>query len=269
MKIGFSVATSDVSTEKLPAQQGEFTANLDVLSELGYDGVEVSIRQPKNLDLDELQRDVEKRNLEVASIHTAAIGFQDKIWLCHPDKSIRDEALIRLKGALDAAAFFGVDVIIGSFRGQLLDGEGREKSLSWMHEAFKEGADYAVKVGSTVLFEPQTRFYINFGLTTQDGVEFAKSIDSPGMGLILDTFHMNIEDVSFSKSIFDAKEYLKYLQMSDSNRLYPGGGHVPWREVISSLKAIDFSGYLSLQCLMEPDFKTAAKLGINHLRSLL
>ena len=100
-------------------------------------------------------------------------------------------------------------------------------------------------------------------------MEFAKSIDSPGMGLILDTFHMNIEDVSFSKSIFDAKEYLKYLQMSDSNRLYPGGGHVPWREVISSLKAIDFSGYLSLQCLMEPDFKTAAKLGINHLRSLL
>ena len=123
MKIGFSVATSDVDTPQLPAQQGEFTKSLDILSEFGYDGVEVSIRQPKSLNLDELRKDVETRGLEVASIHTAAIGFQDKVWLCHPDKSIRDEGMIRLKGALDAAAFFGVEVIIGSFRGQLVDGE--------------------------------------------------------------------------------------------------------------------------------------------------
>tara|TARA_B100000029_G_scaffold162573_1_gene158638 strand:- start:19135 stop:19944 length:810 start_codon:yes stop_codon:yes gene_type:complete len=269
MKIGFSVATSDVNTPQLPAQQGEFTKSLDILSEFGYDGVEVSIRQPKSLNLDELRKDVDSRGLEVASIHTAAMGFQDKVWLCHSDKSIRDEAMIRLKGALDAAAFFGVEVIIGSFRGQLLDGDGRKESLVWMYDAFREGADYAEKVGSKVLFEPQTRFYINFGLTTQDGVEFAREIDSPGMGLMLDTFHMNIEDVSFAESIYDSKEYLRYLQISDSNRRYPGGGHIPYREIISALKAINFEGYLSLQCIMEPDFRTAARLGINHLRSLL
>ena len=269
MKIGFSVATSDVDTPLLPAQQGEFTKNLDILSEHGYDGVEISLRQPKELDFDMLQKQVEKRGLEVAAIHTAAIGFQDKIWLCHPDRSIRDEGMTRLKGALDAASLFGVEVIIGSFRGQLSDGEAREESLKWMYDAFKEGSDYAENKGTKILFEPQTRFYINFGFTAQDGVKFARDINSPGMGIMLDTFHMNIEDVSFSQSIFDSREYLGYLQISDSNRRYPGGGHIPFREIISSLKAIDYSGYLSLQIVMDPDFKTAAKLGINHLRSLM
>ena len=269
MKIGFSVATPDVDTPLLPAQQGDFGKNLDVLSEFGYDGVEVSIRQPKELNLKKLQKDVEKRGLEVASIHTAAIGFQDKVWLCHPDKSIRDEGMIRLKGALEAASHFGVEVIIGSFRGQLSEGKDRETSINWMYDAFREGSDYAAKLGTKILFEPQTRFYINFGLTTQDGVKFVREINSPGMGIMLDTFHMNIEDISFSKSIFDAKDYLGYLQISDSNRRYPGGGHIPFREIISALKAISYEGYLSLQVVMEPDFKTAARLGINHLRSLL
>ena len=137
MKIGFSVATPEVDTPLLPAQQGDFGANLDVLSEYGYDGVEVSIRQPKDLDVEKLRKEVERRDLEVASIHTAAIGFQDKIWLCHQDKSIRDEAMVRLKGALEIASGFGVEVIIGSFRGQLSEGEAREESIKWMNVAFK------------------------------------------------------------------------------------------------------------------------------------
>ena len=269
MKIGFSVATSDVNTPLLPAQQGAFGKNLDILSEYGYDGVEISLRQPKELDFDMLRGEIEKRGLEVAAIHTAAIGFQDKIWLCHPNQSIREEGMTRLKGSLDAAAFFGVEVVIGSFRGQLSKGEAREESVKWMYDAFKEGADYAAQKGTRILFEPQTRFYINFGFTTQDGLKFVNEINSPGLGIMLDTFHMNIEDVSFSKSIFDARECLGYLQISDNNRLYPGGGHIPFREIISSLKAIDYTGYLTLQIVMDPDFKTAAKLGIKHLRSLL
>lgn len=269
MKIGFSVATSDVNTPLLPAQQGEFSDSLNVLAALGYDGVEVSIRQPKLINLDQLRNDIERRDLEVASIHTAAIGFQDKIWLCHPDETVRHEAIVRLKGALKIAAYFNVEVLIGSFRGQLLNGERKEESIQWMYDAFSQGAEHAEKLGTRILFEPQSRFHVNFGFTTQDGVQFVQEINSPGLGLMLDTFHMNIEDTSFSKSIFDARDFLSYVQVSDSNRFYPGGGHIPFGEIIRALKAIQFNGYLSIQVTIEPDFNTSAKLGINHLRSLL
>ena len=80
MKIGFSVATPEVDTPLLPAQQGDFIENISILADLGYDGVEVSIRDPEVIDLKMLERETASRGLEVASIHTAAIGFQDQIF---------------------------------------------------------------------------------------------------------------------------------------------------------------------------------------------
>ena len=80
---------------------------------------------------------------------------------------------------------------------------------------------------------------------------------------------MNIEDVSFAKSIFDARDYLLYLQFSDSNRLHPVAGHVNFSEIINSLKAINFESFMSMQILPEPDYYNSAKLGIMHMRSLI
>ena len=268
MKIGFSVATPEVDTPLLPAQQGDFIENISILADLGYDGVEVSIRDPETIDLKMLERETASRGLEVASIHTAAMGFQDQIWLCHPDEKIRLEASRRLLAAVDIAANFGVGVLVGSFRGKLGSEVPREVSESWMFDAFKKSSDYANSKGSKILFEPQARSTVDFGFTAQEGLKFADQLQSPGFGLMLDTYHMNIEEASFSKSIFDAREYLSYLQISDSNRLYPGAGHINFGEIINSLAAINFDGFLSLQILREPDFITSARLGLMHLRSI-
>lgn len=269
MKIGFSVASPEVNTPLLPAQQGDLDANLDVLSRLGYDGVELSIRQPAELDIPAIERSVSIRNLEIAAIHTAAIGFQDKLWLCHPDEAVRTEALSRLIAAIDVAGHFGVDVLVGSFRGKLGDANMREHSVGWMYDAFRHSADHASKIGSRVLFEPQARFSVDFGFTAQDGAAFVAELDSPGMGVMLDTYHMNIEDASFARSIFECKEYLHYLQISDSNRMYPGGGHIDYGEIINVLQSINFNGYLSMQIVREPSYEKAAELGLMHLRSLI
>ena len=268
MKLGFSVATPEVNTPLLPAQQGNFVENISILADIGYDGVEVSTCKPLNIDLKMLDRETSSRKLEIAAIHTAAIGFQDKLWLCHKDESIRGEALERLKQAIDVAAHFSVDVLVGSFRGKLGDEIPREISEAWMLDAFKKSSEYAADRGSKVLFEPQAKFSVDFGFTAQDGVNFAKKLDSPGFGIMLDTFHMNIEDASFAKSIFEAREHLSYLQISDSNRLYPGAGHINFGEIVNALKGIDFRGFMSMQILREPNYYDAAKLGLMHMRSL-
>ncbi len=269
MKIGFSVASPEVNTPLLPAQQGDLDANLDVLAHYGYDGVELSVRLPAELDLAAIEKSLSTRNLEIASIHTAAIGFQDKVWLCHPDQAIRTEGLVRLKAAIDVGAHFGVDVLVGSFRGKLGDEKQREHSVGWMYDAFRHGADHAASRGNRVLFEPQARFSIDFGFTAQDGAAFAAELNSPGLGVMLDTYHMNIEDASFARSIFECREYLHYLQISDSNRMYPGGGHIDYGEIINALQSIRFDGYMSLQVVREPSYEKAAELGIMHLRSLI
>jgi len=267
MKIGFSVASPEVNTPQLPAQQGDLDANLDVLSALGYDGVELSVRLPAELDIAAIEKAVTSRNLEIASIHTAAIGFQDKLWLCHPDEATRSEALARLISAIDVAAYFSVDVLVGSFRGKL--GDGSDEARGWMYDAFRRGADCAAKHGNRVLFEPQASFSVDFGFTAQDGAAFVEELDSPGFGVMLDTYHMNIEDASLARSIFECRDHLHYLQISDSNRMYPGGGHIDYGEIINALQSIGFEGYLSLQIVREPSYAKAAELGIMHLRSLI
>ncbi|MGI9380229.1 MAG: TIM barrel protein [Methyloligellaceae bacterium] len=269
MKVGFCVGTPEVNTKRLPAQQGDFGANLDVLQRFGYDGVELSVCRPAELDLAQIEKDVTSRNLEVATIHTAAMGFQDKIWLCHPDEAIRTEAFARLRAAIDMAAHFSVDVLVGSFRGRLGEPELQARSRVWMHDAFKRGSDYAAGKGNRILIEPQARWSVDYNFTAQDGVALAEKLNSPGFGICLDTFHMNIEDTSFARSIFDAREHLYYLQISDSNRLYPGGGHINFGEIVNALKAIDYTGYLSMQILREPNFEISAELGLSHLRSLI
>ena len=82
-----------------------------------------------------------------------------------------------------------------------------------------------------ILFEPQNRAGINFGFTAQDGVAFCKE-QIPLVLALCHTFHMNIEDTF--QLVFDER-LLHYLQISDSNRKYPGGGHVPFRDIISHL----------------------------------
>ena len=79
---------------------------------------------------------------------------------------------------------------------------------------------------------------------------------------------MNIEDAALARSSFECRDHLHYLQISDSNRMYPGGGHIDYGEIINALQSIGFEGYLSLQIVREPSYAKAAELGIMLLRSL-
>jgi len=79
--------------------------------------------------------------------------------------------------------------------------------------------------------------------------------------LHIDTFHMNIEGVSFRDSILEAKDLLGYVHLADSNRWAPGYGHINFVEIISILKKINYQGFLSFEILPLPDPDSAAKKG--------
>ena len=269
MKLGYVVATSDVKSARLPSAQGDLAENLRLLAGIGYEGVELSVWRPADLDAARLEREVAASGLAVCCVHTAAIGFEDRLWLCHEDEEVRRAAMKRLKEAADLAGRFGVDVAVGSFRGKLLEGEGRERSLGWMRDAFREGADYAAARGLRVLIEPYNRFVTNFANSAEESAAFVRGMRHEGLGLLLDTFHVNIEDPSFGGAIYGARDCLFHMHLTDNNRMYPGAGHIPFAEVIGALRAIGYGGYLSIQIAQKPDFRTAAARSHGHIRSLL
>jgi len=88
------------------------------------------------------------------------------------------------------------------------------------------------------------------------------------MGMLIDTFHMNIEEVSIYESIIKAKDYITHVHLADSNRWAPGSGHLDFAKIIKTLEEINYKGYLSAEILPLPDADRAARLTVEHLKKI-
>ena len=269
MKIGYVVATPDVTTPRMPAVRGAFGDNLTFLKDLGFDGVELATRDADAFDRGALRRALGESGLEVSLIGTAPISYQDELELCHPDAEVRARALKRLFGHIDLAAELGCPVNIGRFRGNLLEEGRRAESETWMWDSLRAGADRAGECGIKMLFEPHHRFNTNFVRSTREGLDFLDEMNHEAVGFLLDSFHMNIEDASFAGAIREAGDRLDYFHISDNTRTYPGSGHIPFDEIIGALQEVGYTGYLSAQLAQKPDFETAAAKTMQYLAARL
>ncbi len=70
-------------------------------------------------------------------------------------------------------------------------------------------------------------------------------------------------------SLITARPYLAHVQLGDSNRLAPGQGFLPWRDIIEVLRALNYNGWLSMEFTQKPDSQTCAKQAIEHIRPLI
>lgn len=82
-------------------------------------------------------------------------------------------------------------------------------------------------------------------------------------------FRMNIEDVSLPASLVAAEPYLWHVHFADSNRWYPGAGHINFREILEALKLIGYDRFITMEMEQHPDSPTAARRAIRTVRALL
>ena len=148
MKLAYVIATPEVHSPLMPGVRGVFADNLSYLKELGYQAVEVAMRDPADPEAGGVVADFEKVGLPAAMIGSAPSELQDGVMLCHPDESVRAAGAARLRSLIDMAARLGAQgVNIGRFRGTRIPGERWEESTRWMEDAMRAGGDYAAKKG--------------------------------------------------------------------------------------------------------------------------
>jgi sugar phosphate isomerase/epimerase len=80
---------------------------------------------------------------------------------------------------------------------------------------------------------------------------------------------MNIEDASIAGSLRQAGDHLFHVHFADSNRAYPGAGHIDFAEIVHTLHEIDYAGYISIEARPVPDAETCAVESMRTLRQLL
>src|ERR671912_196346 len=90
--------------------------------------------------------------------------------------------------------------------------------------------------------EPLNRFETSFMNLASQAIEVVDRVDSDACGILLDTFHMNVEEKSIGDAIRAAGKRLKHLHGCENDRGAPGSGHVPWKEVAAAVKDAGYDG---------------------------
>ena len=110
------------------------------------------------------------------------------------------------------------------------------------------------------MVEPINRYETNFVNTVDEALGLVEELGEPSAKLLLDTFHMNIEERSMEDAVRTAGESLGYLHVSDSNRRAPGQGHLDFCLLLDALEEIAYQGMLVSEILPLPDDRWAAQL---------
>jgi len=248
--------------------EGDLETNLRRIASLGYDGVELAIRDPKLVDLDDLERLVRKHSLNVPAIGTGQAWGEQGLSFTDPDPEVRRAALERIKSHIPVAARFQAIIIIGLVRGILKPGVDLPQAMDWLIEALREGSAAARPHGIRLALEPINRYETTLINTAAQGLELIERVGAANFGLLLDTFHMNIEEADIEASIRLCGERIFHFHVADSNRWYPGAGHLDFKSIIGALDATGYQGWVSGEFLPKPDAGTAARQNIACLRQI-
>lgn len=267
MKISIVLSTQPARFQAATLQ-GDLEANLRRISDLGYDGVELAIRDPKLVDLDTLEHLTRSCNLAVPAIGTGQAWGEEGLSFTDPDPSVRKAAIERIQSHIPAASRFGAVIIIGLIRGVLKAEVEQTQAMDWLVEALRECCAAARPHGARLALEPINRYETMLINTTSQGLELIERVGADNFGLLPDTFHMNIEEADMEASIRQCEGHIFHFHAADSNRWYPGAGHLDFKRILKALFASGYSGWVSGEFLPKPDAETAAMKGLETLRKI-
>jgi D-psicose/D-tagatose/L-ribulose 3-epimerase len=229
------------------------TDELEVLApkiaKMGFNHIEIPIDDPKTLDFKKCLEIITKAGITSISCCVAMGPDRD---LIDPDPKIRQNGIDYVKASIDGLALLGGKNLVGPFysavgRTWQQSAEEREHDMQILIEILKDIAEYAGKKGITLGLEPLNRFETSFITTADQAIELVDRVNHPALKIMLDTFHMNIEENSMGDAIRKVGPRLLQVHSNENNRGTPGAGHVPWKEVAQALKDIKFDGVMVIE----------------------
>jgi sugar phosphate isomerase/epimerase len=224
--------------------------------------------------------------LAVAAVASGAVAFAAKLTLLHQDMAVCERALQRLHDLIAFAAQVSAPLVtIGSLRGWVKAmpdarwsgagagaGQGLPRDgLTYLCSTLQTACQWAGEHGVRLVIEPLNRYEADAVATAQDALDLISAVGSPCLGMLLDTYHVNIEEASpvAAASLAAKSGRLWHVHLGDSNRWPPGQGHFDFSSFVRALFAAGYTGYLSAELLGKPDPDTAARLTAEYMRQLL
>jgi sugar phosphate isomerase/epimerase len=269
MKLAVTTTAPDIEAA-LPVSllAGSFEQRLEKAVALGYEGVELLVNRPEALDPRSIRAQVGARGLQIAAVSSGGLVALEKLTLLSSDSGVQDRAAQKLGALVEFAARAGAPTVtVGSFRGR----QSAPGDRATLVEILRATAESAARLGVRLALEPLNRYETNLIHTTAEGLRFLSEVGHPHLGLLLDTYHANIEEPSLSDAfrLAAAAGRLFHVHLGDSNRRPPGYGHIDFASIFQTLRAMDYTGYCSAELLAFPDPTTAAAITAEYCRPYL
>ena len=266
MKLSIVLSTQAAQFEAV-AFKGDFEANVAKIGSMGYDGVELAIRDPKLVDGDALERIVSAHRLVVPAIGTGQAWGEEGLSFTDPNPAVRAAAVERTQSHIPFAARTGAIIIIGLLRGIVKPGVDQTQAMDWLVDALRQCCTAAQPHGVRLALEPINRYETTLVNNVAQGLELIERVGADNFGLLLDTFHMNIEDAVIEDSVRACGDRIFHFHVADSNRWYPGAGHLDFESILEALFTTGYQGFISGEFMPLPDADTAAERSIAYLQS--
>ncbi len=246
--------------------QGGLHEGMVKAAELGFDCVELHIRNPLAIDPESLLRSSATTGMRIAAIGTGLEYSLNGLSLTSDDPSVRASAVQRMREHIDLAAHFGAVVFLGLIRGKCGCKVRLPETLDRLAEQLAPVAAYAMGKGVPTGLEPVAYYFSDLLNTTDETLDFLKRPGLEGIGLLLDTHHIFLEDKSMEASFRKCAGRITHVHLSDSNRRYPGAGNVDFALAARTLDDIGYAGAVSLEILPAPSGDEAARRGLTWMR---
>jgi D-psicose/D-tagatose/L-ribulose 3-epimerase len=256
------------------------------LAKLGFSAVELPLEDPALLDARRIGRLARDHHLKVSVCGVFGPGRD----LTNADPRVRAATQDYLKACLDFAAEVGAPMICGPLYAEVgkrrqLPEAARRAEWQLAVEGVRQACEAAAARRLRIAIEPLNRFETDLVHTAADAVRMARDVGHPAAGVMLDSFHMTIEEDNLEQAVRTAGSLLLHVQVSENQRGIPGTGLTDWAALTRGLRAVGYTGLVTIEsftpenrdlagavCIWKrraPDQDTFAREGLRFLRQLL
>ena len=268
MKYGIALATFQLEFGdfgRIAFHGKDIKENLKVIKQLGYDGIDLFTKQMSDEDLKDIKTTINKLNLEVP-LFVAIFLSQQGVNLSDSDEKNRLESIKKFKEQINYASMFGSKMPLGFIRGNMKKDDLETDYQVRLADSLQQLSEFAEDRGVKIVFEPINHHEVNSFLRVDQSIAFLEKYHLDKLELLIDTYHMNIEESSIEDAIKMASSRIGHVHITDSNGRAPGDGHLDYKAILQALKDVDYEGFLSSESFPLPSSYENGKRGIEHLK---
>lgn len=223
-------------------------ALFEKIAAIGFDVVEIAVDDPALIDVQQIRSALKDHGL-TASVCGAFGPSRD---LTNESSSVQQNALDYIEACLDicsglGAGFLGGPMYAAVGKARMLPPQERRKEWELAVKNLQKVCEMAAARDLKIALEPLNRFESDLVNTTQDVLRLIEQIDHPAAKIMLDSFHMSIEEKDIEAAILAAGDQLVHLQVSENYRGAPGSGQTNWQSYHHALRQINYEGIITIE----------------------